>query len=205
MPERHFHPVHPQPPWFHFPEGFRGDATQGSLDPEQVRDGVRRRLKRRYGVDYDVEFSLGGPLSPIRGIPVLDDMDFLAGYSKRFNSYAFQLYIGPKDKSTFDKDPLYRQLGFVNTIDFQGCCCPTSIINPLAFGILAIMKWMHVLWPHNYGIVIIVLVTIIIVDNVRVWMGLLKTEKPIGMNTEREIIYCPLVPADRPPDDKTLA
>jgi len=25
------------------------------------------------------------------------------------------------------------------------------------------------------------------------------------MNTEREIIYCPLVPADRPPDDKTLA
>ena len=69
-----------------------------------------------------------------------------------------KVYIGPKDKSTFDKDPLYRQLGFVNTIDFQGCCCPTSIINPLAFGILAIMKWMHVLWPHNYGIVIIVLV-----------------------------------------------
>jgi hypothetical protein len=25
------------------------------------------------------------------------------------------------------------------------------------------------------------------------------------MNTEREIVYCPIVPADRPPDDKPLA
>jgi carbon starvation protein len=55
------------------------------------------------------------------------------------------------------------------------------------------------------SIVIIVLVTVIIVDNIRVWMGLLKTEKPIGMNTEREIIYCPILPADRAPDDKPLA
>jgi carbon starvation protein len=55
------------------------------------------------------------------------------------------------------------------------------------------------------SIAVIVLVTIIIVENVRVWMQLLKTDKPIGMNTEREIVYCPLVPADRPPDDKPLA
>jgi len=44
-----------------------------------------------------------------------------------------------------------------------------------------------------------------IVDNVRVWLQLLKTEGPIGMNTEREIVYCPIVPTDRPPDDKPLA
>ncbi len=55
------------------------------------------------------------------------------------------------------------------------------------------------------SIVIIVLVTIIIVDNVRVWLQLLKTEAPIGMNTERIIIYCSIVPADRSPDDKPLA
>ena len=55
------------------------------------------------------------------------------------------------------------------------------------------------------SIVIIALLPIIIVDNVRVWMGLLKTEQPIGMNTEREIVYCPIVPADHPPDDKPLA
>jgi carbon starvation protein len=48
-------------------------------------------------------------------------------------------------------------------------------------------------------------VAIIIVDNVRVWLELLKTEKPIGMNTEREIVYCPILPADRAPDDKPLA
>ncbi len=81
-----------------------------------------------------------------------------AGQPGDAQSYTFKLFIGPKDKSTFDKDPLFRQLGFVNTIDFQGCCCPTCIINPLAFGILSIMKWMHDFWPHNYGIVIIVLV-----------------------------------------------
>ena len=33
---------------------------------------------------------------------------------------------------------MYRRLGFVQTIDFRTCCCPTSIISPLAFGILAV-------------------------------------------------------------------
>ena len=81
-----------------------------------------------------------------------------AGQTDSTKSYGFQLYLGPKDKSYFDKDPLYRQLGFVQTIDFMNCCCPATIINPLAFGILAIMKWMYGFWPHNYGIVIIILV-----------------------------------------------
>jgi len=76
-------------------------------------------------------------------------------------TYRFGLYIGPKDKSFFDKNQMYKRLGFVNTIDFIGCCCPASIIRPLAFGILAIMKWMHGFWPHNYGIVIIVLVLLV--------------------------------------------
>jgi YidC/Oxa1 family membrane protein insertase len=77
-----------------------------------------------------------------------------AGCSK---TYRFQLYIGPKDKSLFDKHELYRNLGFVHTIDFTGCCCPAWMLNPLAFGILAIMKWMYAVIP-NYGIVIIILV-----------------------------------------------
>jgi YidC/Oxa1 family membrane protein insertase len=45
----------------------------------------------------------------------------------------------------------------VQVIDFMGCCCPASIIKPLAFGILAIMKAMYVVIP-NYGVVIIILV-----------------------------------------------
>ncbi len=80
--------------------------------------------------------------------------DGQAGSSRTYN---FQLYLGPKDKSLFDKNELYTRLGFVQTIDFMGCCCPASIINPLAFGILAIMKAMYNV-IGNYGIVIIILV-----------------------------------------------
>ncbi|MHC4534478.1 MAG: membrane protein insertase YidC [Planctomycetota bacterium] len=72
-------------------------------------------------------------------------------------TYNFQLYIGPKDKSLFDKNEQYRKLGFVQTIDFMGCCCPASIIKPLAFGILALMKWMYG-FIGNYGVAIIILV-----------------------------------------------
>jgi YidC/Oxa1 family membrane protein insertase len=72
-------------------------------------------------------------------------------------TYNFQLYIGPKDKSLFDKNEQYRKLGFVQTIDFMVCCCPAKIIKPLAFGILALMKWMYG-FIGNYGVVIIILV-----------------------------------------------
>lgn len=74
--------------------------------------------------------------------------------------YNFLLYLGPKDKSLFDKSELYQQLGFVQTIDFMACCCPASIINPMAFGILASMRWMYG-FIGNYGIVIIILVFLI--------------------------------------------
>ncbi|MGD8501530.1 MAG: YidC/Oxa1 family insertase periplasmic-domain containing protein, partial [Phycisphaerales bacterium] len=80
-----------------------------------------------------------------------------AGQAGSSKTYKFQLYLGPKDKSLFDKNELYQRLGFVHTIDFMGCCCPAKIIKPLAFGILALMKWMHGFIP-NYGVVIIILV-----------------------------------------------
>jgi len=80
-----------------------------------------------------------------------------AGQADSSSTYNFQLYLGPKDKSFFDKNEMYRKLGFLQTIDFMGCCCPAKIISPLAFGILALMKWMYGFIP-NYGIVIIILV-----------------------------------------------
>ena len=79
------------------------------------------------------------------------------GNANSTKTYNFQLYLGPKDKSLFDKNELYQNLGFVQTIDFMACCCPAGIISPLAFGILAIMKWMYSL-IGNYGVVIIILV-----------------------------------------------
>ncbi len=79
------------------------------------------------------------------------------GQANSSKTYNFQLYVGPKDKSLFDKNEQYRDLGFVQTIDFMACCCPAGIIKPLAFGILALMKWMYAFIP-NYGVVIIILV-----------------------------------------------
>jgi YidC/Oxa1 family membrane protein insertase len=80
-----------------------------------------------------------------------------AGQAGSEKTYNFMLYIGPKDKSLFDKNELYHRLGFFQTIDFIACCCPASIIQPLAFGIMAVMKWMYS-FVHNYGVVIIILV-----------------------------------------------
>ncbi len=73
---------------------------------------------------------------------------------------SFKLFLGPKDKSLFDKVPMYQNLGFVNTMDFMACCCPAAIIHPLAFGILWLLKWVHTFIP-NYGIVIIILVLLV--------------------------------------------
>jgi YidC/Oxa1 family membrane protein insertase len=83
-----------------------------------------------------------------------------AGDSRDSRKYSFLLYLGPKDKPLFDDVPLYKSLGFVQTIDFLTCCCPSAILSPLAFGILAIMEWMYG-FIGNYGIVIIILVFII--------------------------------------------
>jgi len=48
------------------------------------------------------------------------------------------------------------------------------------------------------SVAVIALVTIIIVENIRVWLRLLKTEKPVGMNDEREVIHCPVVSPHAP-------
>ncbi len=74
-------------------------------------------------------------------------------------TYKFQFYLGPKDKSLFDKTQLYKKLGFAHTITFMPCfCCPTCIIHPIAFAILWLMKWMHTYIIGNYGVVIMILV-----------------------------------------------
>jgi len=85
--------------------------------------------------------------------------------------------------------------------------CAFVSITTFVAGIMNVQMYLarNMMVNAILSIIIIVLVTVIIFDNVRVWLQLLKTEKPIGMNTEREIIYCPILPADRPPDDKTLA
>ncbi len=80
-----------------------------------------------------------------------------AGQPESTKKFDFRIYIGPKDKRLFDANKTYTKLGFAHTIDFLACCCPASIISPLAFGILAIMEWLYSL-IGNYGLAIIILV-----------------------------------------------
>jgi YidC/Oxa1 family membrane protein insertase len=108
-------------------------------------DGRSASGDEHIGVGFDIDFA---NLAPV-------------GQAKSLKTYDFKLYLGPKDKSLFDKNELYCKLGFKQTIDFMACCCLSSIINPLAFGILAIMKWMHRFPPYNYGVVIIILVFLV--------------------------------------------
>lgn len=83
-----------------------------------------------------------------------------AGTEEASKTYDFQLYLGPKDKSTFESNELYVKNGYFQTITFLGCCCPQAVINPMAFGIMATMKWMYGFIP-NYGIVIIIFVVLV--------------------------------------------
>ncbi len=75
-------------------------------------------------------------------------------------TYDFTLYLGPKDKTVFEDNDSYLENGYFHTITFLGCCCPQAIINPMAFGIMATMKWMYGFIP-NYGIVIIIFVVLV--------------------------------------------
>jgi len=84
--------------------------------------------------------------------------------------------------------------------------CAFMVLTTFAAGIMNIKLYLAKGMMLNtvLSIVIIALVTIIIVDNVRVWITLLKTDKAVGMNDERGKIYCPVVPAHAP-DDMPLA
>lgn len=53
--------------------------------------GVDRVLHYGDTPDYDIQTSFGGPLWPFGEVPILSEIDFFGGYSKRFTSYTFQL------------------------------------------------------------------------------------------------------------------
>ncbi len=119
-------------------------------------DWIAGRTGRLYNPDADAKADTGDETVGL-DLSVASATLQPSGQADSARTYNFQLYLGPKDKSLFDKNELYKRLGFVQTIDFMGCCCPSSIINPLAFAILAIMKAMYTV-IHNYGVVIIILV-----------------------------------------------
>lgn len=47
---------------------------------------------------------------------------------------------------------------------------------------------------------LIILVSVVLLDNLRYWLQLLKNDKPIGMNDGRDTTCCPVTPPDYPSD-----
>ena len=87
-----------------------------------------------------------------------------------------------------------------------GLPCAFMAVTTFAAGFMNIRLYLAkgMLLNTVLSLVIIILVALIIVENVRVWIRLLKLEKPPGMNDEREKIYCPVV-SPHGPDDLPLA
>jgi carbon starvation protein len=80
--------------------------------------------------------------------------------------------------------------------------CVFITVTTFAAGIMNVQTYLAKDQMLNtwLSIGILVLVVIIMVENVRVQIKLLKTDKHIGMNVDRGVIYCPIIPADAPPD-----
>jgi len=80
--------------------------------------------------------------------------------------------------------------------------CVLITVTTFAAGIMNVRTYLSKGQMLNVwlSVAIIVLVVIIIADNVRVWFKLLQTDKPIGLNDGRDEVFCPVIPADAPPD-----
>ncbi len=135
---------------------FAGIVVPLAEEGEAYCDWMPDRLGTYYNPDGDEKNNSGDEMLGLN-LGTAPHVLAAMGEDGSSKTYKFQVYVGPKDKSLFDKNEEYKALGFVHTIDFKVCCCPASIIQPLAFGILALMKWMFG-YIGNYGVVIIILV-----------------------------------------------
>ena len=136
---------------------FAGILVPLPSDNKTYCDWIQQVTGRSYDPDGDTKKDSGDETVGVN-LSTIPKGLAAAGQNGSSTTYNFRLFVGPKEKSLFDQNEQYKAWGFVNVITFRACCCPACLINPLAFGILAIMKWMHGFWPHNYGIVIIILV-----------------------------------------------
>jgi len=133
---------------------FAGIMVPGA---EEGADWIKEKSGRYYDPD-----EIEGSGDETLGVEVQTKVAELAPAGEKGDTkeYSFLVYIGPKDKSIFDDVAIYSQLGFIETIDFRGCCCPANILRPLAFGILGLMNALYAVIP-NYGVVIIIFVLFI--------------------------------------------
>lgn len=111
------------------------------------------------GKNYTVAFDPNPEVKDDENIGVMLETQPAVIAGENSKTYKYQIYIGPKDKDLFNSVPLYAQLGFINTIDFQACCGVVGF-GWLSFFILDAMDWLHNFIP-NYGVIIIIFVLIV--------------------------------------------
>lgn len=114
--------------------------------------------------DPDIAAKKPGPQAAAGFSMKVKDVNLAAaGHENSSRTFRFQLFMGPKDVDLFKRNAEYNKLAYLKTIDFRGCCCPASVIAPLAFGIMAFMKWSYnAMGPlGNYGVVIMFIVFLV--------------------------------------------
>ena len=149
---------------------------------ENGEDWIQDKLVRYYQLK-------GGEKDAAIGFDVKTRSVLLApaGLAQSTEDYSFELYLGPKDKTLFDNNDHYKNLGFYQTIDFLSCCCPKGIISPIAFFIMWLMNSIYAV-IHNYGVAIILLVFI-----VRIILHPLTKMGQIRMNRFTKVASAPEV------------
>jgi len=80
--------------------------------------------------------------------------------------------------------------------------CVLITVTTLAAGMMNVRTYLAKDQMLNVwlSVFVILLVVMILADNIRVWLKLLRSDQPMGMNDGRDQIYCPIVSADTPPD-----
>ncbi len=120
---------------------------------------IRDSISHFYNPDGDEESKSGDEAIGI-SIEIKPTTLGPKGLTGSIKKFSFDIYLGPKDKRLFDDTPYYKKFKFLYTIDFSACCCPSSIIRPLAFFILWLMNGIYAGIP-NYGVAIIILVVLV--------------------------------------------
>jgi YidC/Oxa1 family membrane protein insertase len=134
-----------------------------------VRDaaGAQSIVSFRSAEYYDLDFASPKEIKGASASYVLETakkIELLPKTSEN-NACRFKMdvYWGPKDRKLFSENEAFNSLGYIQTMDFNSCCCPQGLIGPLAFSLVWLMNAMyHWMGPFgNYGVVIIILVFLV--------------------------------------------
>ncbi len=71
---------------------------------------------------------------------------------------AFDCYVGPKSRGTFEAVEVYRQRDYYAAVrESFYFCAPGALVGVM----MTLLNAFHALWPHNYGVAIVILVLIV--------------------------------------------